>query len=1099
MRFAWITLFLAASATPLAAQPPKLPDGTAEATKAIPRFKVPPGFRVDLWAAEPMVGNIVAFHIDDRGRVYTAESYRFNQGTEEYRRQKYFLPDELQNKTVDDRLAMYRKFADRFPGKMDWFSKYADRISLLEDTKGAGKADRASVFADGFNGPLDGLAAGVMAWDDKVYFTCIPNLWMLRDSKNERRADEKRFLLTGFGVQCSYLGHDLHGLAVGPDGKLYFSIGDRGYHVVSREKTVHAGPRNGAVFRCDMDGSNFEVVHTGLRNPQELAFDQFGNLFADDNNCDKGDHARLVYVVEGGHSGWNMAYQTIDPPAWGKDYVGGPWFAEKLWHLPHPGQAAYIVPPVGKIGAGPSGFTFSSGVGMPERYRNAFFMANFTGSGGIDAFRVVPKGAGFEIADYHGFLQQYGLITDVDFGPDGKMYFSDWVQFTWDGGGVGKGRLYTVHDPKLLADAEVARMTKLFAEGSRQRSNEELTALLAHPDQRIRVRAQFALAERGPKSIPAFNEVAKGSKHLLARLHALWGLGQIARNDAAAAEAILARLDDVDPEVRAQSAKLLGGVSPSWPDRLIARLKDDSPRVRFFAAQSLGKLKHRNAAEPIFAMLRDNKDQDAHLRHAGVYALHRIGDLDAVIARSSDPDPAVRIAVLLVLRLSSDGRVARFLNDADDRLVVEAARAINDLPIETAFPDLAAWTDRLLGAKPIPDLALWRRALNARFRLGRSEDAQAVVRMLTHSATPSPIREEALRAVADWSQPDPRDRVNGYWRPIAKRDSAFLEKRIEENLASILAATPPELQPQVAKLVTALKLKVDDETFVGWALDGTRSPEVRSESLRLLSSRNAKKLQETMQTLLMDADPLVRSTARDVIAERDPAEGIKLLAKAMASASVREKQAALQSLKRVPKAAALPVLSDAIEQWRGGKLERELQLDLYRLASTWSEGQLVAKLPVAKDKQAEVFKLTLHGGDASRGRAIFQSHGVAQCIRCHKVDGVGGDAGPDLSKLAPQGTREHFLESLLEPDRKITPFFGVTSLVLDDGRTIVGAVGEETKTHLTLRTAEGRVHAIALSSIESRSAPKSQMPAMGTILTLEEMRDVIEFLASLKK
>ncbi|MFO0866952.1 MAG: PVC-type heme-binding CxxCH protein [Gemmataceae bacterium] len=982
---------------------------------------------------------------------------------------------------------------------MDWFSKYADRINLVEDAKGLGKADRATVFADGFNAPLDGLAAGVLAWDDRVYFTCIPNLWVLRDTKRKGQADEKQSLLQGFGVQCAYLGHDLHGLAVGPDGKMYFSVGDRGAHVVSKENKTYAGPRNGAVFRCDMDGSNFEVVHTGLRNPQELAFDQFGNLFADDNNCDKGDHARLVYVVEGGHSGWNMAYQTIDPPQWGKDYVGGPWFAEKLWHLAHPGQPAYILPAVGRIGAGPSGFAFTSGLTLPERYRNSFFMANFTGSGGIDAFRVVPKGATFEIADYHGFLTQYGLVTDVDFGPDGKMYFSDWVQFTWDGGGVGKGRIYTVHAPKAIADPAVAEVKKLLAEGLRSKSDAELTALLAHADQRIRLRAQFALAERGAKAIPVFDRVARESKNVLARLHALWGLGQIARREPAAVDAILSRLEDGEAEVRAQSAKLLGETTPSAPDHLIARLKDAHPRVRFFAAQSLGKLKHRSAVEPILAMLRENKDQDAYLRHAGVYALHRIGELDAVAAKSEDAEPAVRMAVLLTLRHSADRRIAKFLNDAEDRIVVEAARAIHDLPIDAALPELAAWTDRLLGAKPISDLALWRRALDARFRLGRPEDAVAVVRMLAHASTPSAVREEAIRAVAEWTQPDPRDRVIGYWRPIAKRDSAGIEKLIEANLAGILASAPAELQPQVAKLVGTLKLNVDDETFVGWALDRKRTPEVRSESLRLLASRNAKKLTETTQTMLVDGDPNVRSTARDVLAERDPAEGIKHLAAVLDSATTREKQAALVSLKRIPQASSLPVLGQAIETWNQGKLERELQLDVFRAATTWADGRIAAKLPVAKNDSAGAFKLTLHGGDAARGRAIFQSHGAAQCIRCHRVQGSGGDAGPDLSKWAPKGTREHFLESLLEPDRKITPSYGVASVTLDDGRTFVGAVIEESKTTLKLVTGDGKAHRIALASIESRSAPKSQMPAMGAILTLEEIRDVIEFLATLKQ
>jgi quinoprotein glucose dehydrogenase len=111
----------------------------------------------------------------------------------------------------------------------------------------------------------------------------------------------------------------------------------------------------------------------GLRNPQELAFDQYGNLFADDNNCDKGDHGRLVYVVEDGDCGWNMAYQSIPSP-----YTAGPWFAERLWHLPHAGQPAWIVPPVGKIGTGPAGFLFTSGTTLPDRYKNSFIMCNYS-------------------------------------------------------------------------------------------------------------------------------------------------------------------------------------------------------------------------------------------------------------------------------------------------------------------------------------------------------------------------------------------------------------------------------------------------------------------------------------------------------------------------------------------------------------------------------------------------------------------------------------------------------------------------------------------------------------------------------------------------
>src|SRR5690606_31594882 len=124
-------------------------------------------------------------------------------------------------------------------------------------------------------------------------------------------------------------------------------------------------------------------IHQGLRNPQELAIDQYGNLFADDNNCDKGDDSRLVYIVPGGDSGWNMAYQHIPEP-----YLTGPWHAEAIWHVQHDLQPAYVVPPVGKIGGGPSGFVFSSGTSLSPRYRNHFFYCNFTGNGGVESFAV---------------------------------------------------------------------------------------------------------------------------------------------------------------------------------------------------------------------------------------------------------------------------------------------------------------------------------------------------------------------------------------------------------------------------------------------------------------------------------------------------------------------------------------------------------------------------------------------------------------------------------------------------------------------------------------------------------------------------------------
>src|SRR5207247_7275093 len=120
--------------------------------------------------------------------------------------------------------------------------------------------------------------------------------------------------------------------------KLYFTIGDRGFHVVTKDKRTVSNPDSGAVLRCDPDGTNLEIVHIGLRNPQELAFDDFGNLFTYDNNSDSGDRARWVHVVEGGDSGWRCGYQygtLMHTPAVPQGNRGA-WNTETNWHVPGP-------------------------------------------------------------------------------------------------------------------------------------------------------------------------------------------------------------------------------------------------------------------------------------------------------------------------------------------------------------------------------------------------------------------------------------------------------------------------------------------------------------------------------------------------------------------------------------------------------------------------------------------------------------------------------------------------------------------------------------------------------------------------------------------
>src|ERR1043165_4750535 len=180
------------------ARAPRIAPASNEGELAIKKFQVASGLKVDLWAAEPMLANPVAFNFDEQGRAYVCETFRLHAGVDDIRGIMDWLDEELAARTVDDRLAeMKRHLGERFAR----YSAYSERLSRIEDRDGDGKADHAPVFADGFNTPLGGLAAGVLARQGNVWFANIPNLWLLRDNNGDGVADFRQSLHYGFGVR----------------------------------------------------------------------------------------------------------------------------------------------------------------------------------------------------------------------------------------------------------------------------------------------------------------------------------------------------------------------------------------------------------------------------------------------------------------------------------------------------------------------------------------------------------------------------------------------------------------------------------------------------------------------------------------------------------------------------------------------------------------------------------------------------------------------------------------------------------------------------------------------------------------------------------
>src|SRR5688572_13145514 len=168
--------------SPTSFVPPKVAEASNEGELAMKGIILPEGFKAELFAAEPHLANPVAFDIDHQNRFWVAETFRLHAGVTDIRGKNTWLDEDLAARTVEDRIAMMKRHEGINFGK---YEQNSERLKLVLDTNNDGKADKSTVFADGFNTAADGIASGVLSRDGNVYFAYIPNLWLLQDKNND--------------------------------------------------------------------------------------------------------------------------------------------------------------------------------------------------------------------------------------------------------------------------------------------------------------------------------------------------------------------------------------------------------------------------------------------------------------------------------------------------------------------------------------------------------------------------------------------------------------------------------------------------------------------------------------------------------------------------------------------------------------------------------------------------------------------------------------------------------------------------------------------------------------------------------------------------
>ncbi len=980
-------------------------------------------------------------------------------------------------------------------GKVDAadLSIHSEEIYIVRDSDNDGVFDKSTLFASEFNDLLTGVAHSVTPIDGHVYATIIPDMWKLTDTDGDGVADQRESLAHGFAPHIGYGNHDLHSVVQGYDGKIYWSMGDRGINVRTKDGRLVSNPDSGCIVRSNPDGSEFEVFAYGLRNCQYFDFDEYGNIFSVDHDADfQGERERLVFLPEGSDSGWRMYYQyrnSTNLVRAAREDLYNPWLAEKMWVPFHAGQPSHILPPIENSWNAPASFSYHPGVALAGKYAGHFFLG---GKGIIRAFKMVPDGATFKREGDDEVITGLGpqVLTSA-FAPDGRMYFTLWKAL------AEQSALWALD---AGVTSQMTTVQKLLATGLAMRPSDHLEELLAHADRRVRLAAQFELVSR--KDLKTLTALAMNAKaQRLARIHAIWGLGQLKHKD----KALLSTLcDDKDEEVRAQTARWAGELRFDPESCIPSLLGDAYPRVRLMAAIAAGKLKNPTAVEPLKMMLIQADNTVPVIRHAGVMGLTGSATSEELGALANHESEALRIAAVLALRRQGAvQQLTKFLSDPSPQVLSDATCAIYDDATPQTLTDhptaLAAVAASLNAKNPAPVNV---RALAANRRLGTVNAAKRISDFLATDKLDPTLQVEALYSLESWTETQALDLVDGRHFPVAAGDSTALRAAVGPRIWHLADSSNARVSKVAIKLLRLIEpSEAELMRAQGIILDTDQRSESRIEWLGWLGAQAPNLLVSTATRLLADDSATMRMAAARQLKQAKKAESAVadyLLSTLSRSTDARELQQAIEMVPGLQTKGA--VVDRLLNDLTVGKVRPEVQLEVMEIAG--KEPALQERFEAYQSKlkargvMAE-YSAALDGGSIKAGERLFRTHAQAQCSKCHAIKLTDKQIGPSLEGIGKRETGKYLLQSIVDPQASIAPGYGVVSVELTNGEMVSGMLMKDGKTAVTIKLPDSSVKTMNRAEIKTMSNPVGMMPDLKSVLTPREIRDLVAYLKTL--